>query len=156
MSETFLEVNVWKHFQLFRRIHNDVSSITKVPSLQCWFQLREQVVISWSQARGIWGMFEYCHIVLYSEIIDQNRPVCWSIVVKENPNVGSPFFGGFPFDRVPKLTKDVSVYFFIQNSNSYKLYQRIPGAFWSYCIQVVPGGMCDTSGECSLGQTISI
>jgi hypothetical protein len=31
------------------------------------------------------------------------------------------------------------------------------GRFYIYIyIQGVPGGMCDTSGECSLGQTISI
>jgi len=38
-----------KPFQLFRRILNDVGSITKAPSLQCWFRPREQVKISWSQ-----------------------------------------------------------------------------------------------------------
>ena len=43
----------------------------------------------------------------------QNRPVCWSIVVKEKPVVGSPFSGAFPSDRNPKATKDDSVPFFI-------------------------------------------
>jgi hypothetical protein len=45
----------WKHsckpfceslFQLYHHMLNDVSSTTKVPSLQCWFQLKEQVKIS--------------------------------------------------------------------------------------------------------------
>jgi hypothetical protein len=40
-----------KPFQLFHRIHNFVSSVTKAPSLQCWFQSREQVKISWRQLR---------------------------------------------------------------------------------------------------------
>jgi hypothetical protein len=39
--------------------------------------------------------------------------VCWSIVVKEKPTVGSPFFGAFPSDRIRKAMKDVSVHFFI-------------------------------------------
>ena len=43
MLETFLEPTLWKRFQLLRLILNDVSSITKAPSLQCWFQSREQV-----------------------------------------------------------------------------------------------------------------
>jgi hypothetical protein len=70
------------------------------------------------------------------------RPVCWSIVVKEKPTVRSAFLGAFPSDRIPKMTKDVTVYFFIQNStfkdeltmhnavatqNASKLYQRNPG-----------------------------
>jgi len=36
----------------------------------------------------------------------------------EKPNVGSLFFGAFPFDRNPKATKDVNVDFFIHGSNS--------------------------------------
>jgi hypothetical protein len=66
--------------------------------------------------------------------------VGWS-VVKEKPNVGTPIFGAFPSDRIPKVTKDVSVHLFIlfftfreefimdsalAIKNSSKLYQRIP------------------------------
>jgi hypothetical protein len=42
LLETFLETIFLKPFQLFRRILNDVCGITKVPSLQWWFQSREQ------------------------------------------------------------------------------------------------------------------
>jgi hypothetical protein len=45
--------------------------------------------------------------------IDQNRPVRWSIVVKES--FGSPFFTEFSSDRIPKATKDVNIYFFTHN-----------------------------------------
>jgi len=62
-------------------------------------------------------MQQCCH-VLYSEIIDQNGPVCWSIVVKEKPTVGSLFFREFPSDRIPKATTDVNVYFFVQSGIS--------------------------------------
>jgi len=37
VSETFLEAILWKPFQLCCRILKHVSSITKSPSLQCWF-----------------------------------------------------------------------------------------------------------------------
>jgi hypothetical protein len=36
---------------------NDVSSVTKAPSLQYWFQSTEQAKISCSQVRKVWGMF---------------------------------------------------------------------------------------------------
>ena len=69
-------------------------------------------------------------------IFDQNRPVCWSIVVKEKPTDGSPFFGAFPSDRIAKVTKDVSVHFFTHCNNSYELYQQIPvnyiSQFWKF------------------------
>jgi len=61
--------------------------------------------------------------------------------VKEKPNVGTRIFGAFPSDRIPKVTKDVSVHLFIHSfnfreefimdsalaiKNSSKLYQQIP------------------------------
>jgi hypothetical protein len=58
-----------------------------------------------------------------------NQLVRWSIVVKEKPTVGSSFSGTFPYNRIPKATKDVNVHFFIPYSNSYKLCQRVPGTF---------------------------
>jgi hypothetical protein len=56
----------------------------------------------------VWVMFQFCHIVIYQQIIDQNRSVCWSIV-KEKPNVRSPFFLAFTSDQIPQATKDVDV-----------------------------------------------
>jgi hypothetical protein len=53
----------------------------------------------------------------------------WSIVVKEKPTAGSPFFGAFPSARIPNTTKDVSVHFFIHSIDFSKLYRRIPGTF---------------------------
>jgi hypothetical protein len=54
-----------------------------------------------------------CYIVLSQEVLDLNRPVCWSIVVKEEPDVGSPIFGAFPSTWNPKATKDINVHFFL-------------------------------------------
>ena len=45
--------------------------------------------------------------------------------MKKNPTVGSPFFGPFHSDRVPKATKDITTHFFIHSSNSSILYQKI-------------------------------
>jgi hypothetical protein len=43
--------------------------------------------------------------------------------MKEKSSVGSPYFGAFPSDRIPRATNVVSVYFFIHSSNSCKLYK---------------------------------
>jgi len=74
-------------------------------------------------------MLRGCRIVLCYEILGQNRPVCWSIVVKEKPTVGSVFFGAFPSDRIPNATKNVTVHFFIHSSNSSKIYQSVPVSY---------------------------
>ena len=60
----FPEIILWKPLQFFRHVFNNVSTITKVPSLQCWFQSREQVKISWSQVKRVWGVLRCCHFVL--------------------------------------------------------------------------------------------
>jgi len=63
--------------------------------------------INFSQFRKVKGMLQCCHIVLCWEILHQNRPVCWSIVVKEKTTDGSQFFEVFPSDRIPKVTMHV-------------------------------------------------
>jgi hypothetical protein len=65
--------------------------------------------------------------LFFANILNQNRPVCWSIVVKEIPNFSSPHLGAFPSHIIPKTTKDVNVQDFIHRSNSCKLYLRIAG-----------------------------
>ena len=118
MLETFLEAILWKPFQLVRLI-------PEVSSFQWWFKFREQVKIIRNQVRRVWGILQCCYTVLCREILDQNRPVCWSIVVKEKSTSGSPFLGAFPSDRIPKGTDDVKANFFIYNSNFFELYQRV-------------------------------
>ena len=53
-------------------------------------------------------MLQCLHIVLCQEILDENRPVCWSIFVKGKPTVGSPSFRVVSF---PKAMKDDNVHF---------------------------------------------
>ena len=45
--------------------------------------------------------------------------------MKEKSAVGSPFFGAFPSDCIPKATKDVNAYFFIHSMNSCQICQII-------------------------------
>jgi len=68
----------------------------------------------------VWGMLQCCHIVFAKKSLTKNLPLCWSIVVKEKPTVGSPFFGEFPSTRIPKATKDINVRLFPSRSNSCK------------------------------------
>jgi hypothetical protein len=79
---TLLEAIFWKLFQLFRRILNDVSNITKVPSLECLFLSIEHMKMSCRQARRVWKILQCFHVVLFQEILDKTWPVCWSIVMK--------------------------------------------------------------------------
>jgi hypothetical protein len=74
---------------------------------------------------------------------DQNRPVCWSIIVKEKPTDGSTFFGAFPSHRNPKATKDVNAQSFTHSFTKISLMQQflyiIPANFGKflklYCME---------------------
>jgi hypothetical protein len=46
--------------------------------------------------------------------------------VEEKSTLGSQFFEAFSFDRILKATKHGNLHFFIQSSNSCKLYLRNP------------------------------
>jgi len=48
--------------------------------------------------------------------------------MEEEPTVCSPFFRVFPSERIPKMTRDVNVDFFIYSSNSCKYTQK----FWEH------------------------
>jgi hypothetical protein len=54
---------------------------------------------------GVAPALSHCSLLRKFE---QNRPVCWSIVVEEKPTVGSQFCGSFASARIQKATKDVS------------------------------------------------
>ena len=43
--------------------------------------------------------------------------------MKEEPTVGSPFFGAFRSVRIPNATKDVNVYFSPLSRNSYEFWE---------------------------------
>jgi len=68
----------------------------------------------------------------------QNRPVCWSIVVKEKPTIGSPYFGAFPSDSIPKVTKVVKDKLWDRNfphaAVPVKIYPQIPENFRCYSV----------------------
>ena len=116
MLETFLVDISRKSFQFFCSILNDVSSIKKVLSLQCSFQLRKRVKPTGSRSGGreVAAVLSQCSLL---EVLEQNRLLCWSIVVREKPNDGAPSFGTFSCDRIPKATKDAIVHLYIQFYN---------------------------------------
>ena len=132
LLETFLRAILLEPSQLFCRIRNVSSSITKAPSFQCWFQLREQVKVCWSHVRQHWRCSSEVTLFFTKKYFYLKWPVCWSIVVKEKPYFGSPIFWALPSTCNPKATKNINVHFFIHSRISCKLYRRISETFWSY------------------------
>jgi hypothetical protein len=47
-----------------------------------------------------WNAVEFVTL-FFAQKVSQNRPVCWSIFVKEKPTFRSLFFGAFLSDRTP-------------------------------------------------------
>jgi hypothetical protein len=107
-----------KSFQLIRRIHNDLSSITKAPNANADFSRGNGEKSS--EARTA-KMLQCCHIILYWDIIDEKFPVCCSIFVKEKPSLGSPLLEAVFCDLIPKATKGVCEHFLIHSSKFFKL-----------------------------------
>jgi len=128
--ETFLEANVWKPFQLFRRIINDVRSIIRATSLQCWFHSKDQVTISWSQTRRSIVVVT----LFFTKKSLTNTELCIGTLSWRETNCWFSIFENFPSDRILKAKKDIKVHLFVHSSNSCKLYQGILGNVWTYYV----------------------
>jgi hypothetical protein len=102
MLATFLDAILWKHFHLFLRILNNVSSITKAPSLQCGCKSREQVKISWSRIRKVWRMLSVVTLFFANKALTKWDRCAGALSWK---TVGSTIFGTFPFDCRPTSYK---------------------------------------------------
>jgi hypothetical protein len=89
------------------------------------------------------------------KILDQNRPVCWSIVVKEKPNAGSPFLWAFPSDHIPKATKDLNAHFFIHSRNSCKLLPATSGNILNLLCTYSKFSQAQNTGATTLGKLIA-
>ena len=94
--ENFLKVILWKPFQLFRRIFNDVSSITKTRSLQWRFKSREQVKIEMEPSEGNMGNPPVLsHFSLLRNSLPKAAGVLNKLCEQKKPTVDSLFFGTF-------------------------------------------------------------
>ena len=113
VSETFLEAILWKPFQPFHRIFNDVSGIKKAPFLQYWFQSTERVKTSWSQVRRKPGMLVSLHYSLPRNSWPKSTGVLQRCCEGET-SVGSPFFGTFASVPTTKAKMDVTLHFLFE------------------------------------------
>jgi len=66
-------------------------------------------------------MLSQCSLL---EVLDQNRPLCWSIVVRENPKFGAPFSGLFLVTASPKRRR-MSLYICIFSFTIYVMQQGL-------------------------------
>jgi len=128
LLETFLETILSKRIQISLRILNDISSITKpVHSMLISVEATGKCQLDSDQYYG--ALLQCRYFVLYEQILNQNRTVCWSILVMDKPYSCSLLFGVIPSDRIHNSTKEINVPNFPSFSKFCKLYQRIPGMF---------------------------
>jgi hypothetical protein len=86
------------------------------------FSWGNKYILAGARSGEYWGCSSVVTLFFAKKSLDQNWPLWWSIVVKEKPTVCSPFFWAFHSDYIPKAM-NVNVHFFINSSNSCKLYQ---------------------------------
>ena len=131
MLETFLEAILWKPFQLFFHILNDVSSFTKEPTLQCELirgtgkNRLEPVDKSMGEAT----------VLSNCSLLRNSLPKPASVLEHCHDEQTNCFFSNFrgnPSDRIHKTAKVIHVQKFHGFSNSYKLYQRIHGTWCGF------------------------
>ena len=115
---------LWNNFQLFGRILNYFNNITKAPSVQYWFQSREQEKKNRLEpGKNIMGKFQCCHICFWLR-----SPWPKPTGVLEHCRGGetnwwvSIFLRRFLLTAFRRRPKDYSAHFFIHSRNSYKLY----------------------------------
>jgi hypothetical protein len=85
-------------------------------------------------------MLQCCYNIFCWENLNQNRPVCLSIVVKEKPSFDSPFLGKCPSDCFPKKTNQLTK----QKFPTYKNPVRYTSEFRDIleATSIWPGGLC--------------
>ena len=120
--ETFLETILWNHFQLFGRILNYFSNITKASSIQYWFQKREQIKISWSQVRRLWGSSSVVTFVFAKKSLTKTDRCAGALSWRRNKLTGFHFLRRFLLTAFRRRPKDYSAHLFIYSRKSYKLY----------------------------------
>jgi hypothetical protein len=73
------------------------------------------------------GVLQCCHIVLCYEILDLNRPVCWSIVMIEKPLLVLHFSGRFLLTALlPRRKKSMYISLLTVLPSGMNSYQRTP------------------------------
>ena len=103
--ETFLEAILYKPLQLHCCILNYVGSITLVPLLQCWIQLREEIKLNYSQVRRAWGML---HALSHCSLLRNSWPKLTGVLEhchEGETNCWFPIFWSVSFSPHPKGAK---------------------------------------------------
>ena len=91
VMEILLEAILWNLFQLFRHILNDVSSVTKAPSLQCWSQSINRVKTSWSQV----GCSSVVTLFFVKKSLTKSERCAGALPSRRNQLFVLPFSGRF-------------------------------------------------------------
>jgi len=132
-SGNILEAILSEPFQFFCRILNDVSRITKAPSIQWWFQSREQVKISWSQVKSMLGILHVVTLSLLRNLWPNPTGVLEHCGGGETNSWFSYFSGRFLLTASLRRRR-MSMYIFLFTVAIPVNCKIIPGTFWRYYV----------------------
>ena len=108
-----------------------VISITKAPSFQCWFQLREEVKIRGSQVSRVWGMLQCCHMFFAKKFLTRSDWCAGALSWRRKQLLVLHFLGAFPSDHILKATKDVSAILWDRNFPHAAIPINYTSKFWA-------------------------
>jgi hypothetical protein len=120
VRDSFLVGILRKPFQLFSRILNDVTSIKNtVPSVLISVEETGKNQLEPSQEGMEFAVLSQCSLL---ELLEQNRPLCWSIVVRENQLLVLHFSGRFLVTASSRRRR-MSLYIYIFSFTFYVMQQ---------------------------------
>jgi len=140
MLETFLKAILWNPFHLYPHIRNDVSSNTKPRTFRDNISRRNRSKSAVAKSEVFEGCFSFVTLFLSKKSLTKTGWCAGALSWMRNQLLVLNFSGRFSVIaslRRRRISVYISLFTVLRIpwcSNCCKLYQRIPGSFWSYYI----------------------